>query len=178
MEQFVGARLDLVLGQLDPDERAATEAHLDGCPDCRAEAEALAKPAEREEQRRGDADRAVGGQRPDGDRRHAHRHERGDQRRLTADPIAEVAEERGADRSRQEGDRKGRERGERRGCRIRLRKKQAGKDEHRCRGVDVEVEELDGGADQARKQHLAGAVEGPDGRGGRCPLHHGRSPSR
>jgi hypothetical protein len=32
----------LVLGQLDPDERAATEAHLDGCPDCRAEAEALA----------------------------------------------------------------------------------------------------------------------------------------
>src|SRR5215218_3926782 len=32
----------LVLGQLDPDERAATEAHLDGCPDCRAEAAALA----------------------------------------------------------------------------------------------------------------------------------------
>jgi Putative zinc-finger len=35
----------LVLGQLDPDERAATEAHLDGCPDCRAEAEALAPAA-------------------------------------------------------------------------------------------------------------------------------------
>src|SRR5438477_10071904 len=32
----------LVLGQLDPGEKAATEAHLDGCPDCRAEAEALA----------------------------------------------------------------------------------------------------------------------------------------
>src|SRR5262245_3597799 len=32
----------LVLGQLDTDERIATEAHLDGCPDCRAEAEALA----------------------------------------------------------------------------------------------------------------------------------------
>ncbi len=32
----------LVLGQLDPDQRASTEAHLDGCPDCRAEAEALA----------------------------------------------------------------------------------------------------------------------------------------
>ena len=32
----------LVLGQLDPDEQAATEAHLDGCPECRAEAEALA----------------------------------------------------------------------------------------------------------------------------------------
>jgi hypothetical protein len=32
----------LVLGQLAPDERAATEAHLDGCPECRAEAEALA----------------------------------------------------------------------------------------------------------------------------------------
>ena len=32
----------LVLGQLSDDERAATEAHLEGCPACRAEAEALA----------------------------------------------------------------------------------------------------------------------------------------
>jgi len=32
----------LVLGQLDAGERAATEAHLDGCPGCRSEAEALA----------------------------------------------------------------------------------------------------------------------------------------
>ena len=32
----------LVLGQLDVEERAATEAHLDGCPACRAEADALA----------------------------------------------------------------------------------------------------------------------------------------
>jgi hypothetical protein len=32
----------LVLGQLGPEERAATEAHLEGCPDCRAEANALA----------------------------------------------------------------------------------------------------------------------------------------
>ena len=32
----------LVLGQLTEDERFATEAHLDGCPACRAEAEALA----------------------------------------------------------------------------------------------------------------------------------------
>jgi hypothetical protein len=35
----------LVLGQLDPDERAATEAHLEGCPECRAEAEVLAPAA-------------------------------------------------------------------------------------------------------------------------------------
>lgn len=32
----------LVLGQLGTEERAATEAHLEGCPDCRAEADALA----------------------------------------------------------------------------------------------------------------------------------------
>jgi hypothetical protein len=32
----------LVLGQLPEDERLATEAHLDGCPGCRAEAEDLA----------------------------------------------------------------------------------------------------------------------------------------
>src|SRR5215211_861662 len=31
----------LALGQLGPEERAATEAHLEGCPDCRAEADAL-----------------------------------------------------------------------------------------------------------------------------------------
>jgi Putative zinc-finger len=31
----------LVLGQLSDSERAATEAHLEGCPDCRAEADAL-----------------------------------------------------------------------------------------------------------------------------------------
>jgi anti-sigma factor RsiW len=31
----------LALGQLGPEERAATEAHLEGCPECRAEADAL-----------------------------------------------------------------------------------------------------------------------------------------
>jgi anti-sigma factor RsiW len=31
----------LLLGQLPEEERFATEAHLDGCPACRAEAEAL-----------------------------------------------------------------------------------------------------------------------------------------
>jgi anti-sigma factor RsiW len=35
----------LVLGQLGADERAATEAHLEGCRDCRAEAESLASVA-------------------------------------------------------------------------------------------------------------------------------------
>ena len=35
----------LVLGQLSEDERFATEAHLDGCPACRADAEALARVA-------------------------------------------------------------------------------------------------------------------------------------
>lgn len=34
------------LGQLPPEERAGLEAHLDGCPDCRAEAEALRGVAE------------------------------------------------------------------------------------------------------------------------------------
>jgi len=35
----------LLLGQLPEDERFATEAHLDGCPACRADAEALARVA-------------------------------------------------------------------------------------------------------------------------------------
>ena len=124
-----------------------------------AETEALAEATQREENRRRDTDRAVGRQRADGDGGQAHRQQRGDQRGLAADAVAEVAEERRADRPRDEGDRERRQRGERGGRRIRRRKEQARKDEHRRRGVDVEVEELDRGADQAGEQHLSGTVD-------------------
>ena len=87
------------------------------------------------------------------------------QRGLAADAIAEVAEERRADRPREEGDAKRRERGERGGGRVGRGKEQLGKYEHRRGRVDVEVEELDGGADEAGEQHLAGAVHGQAGAG-------------
>ena len=67
----------LVLGQLPEEERFATEAHLDGCPACRAEAEALApvaallgarrsRPARRPRRRprRGSASGSSDGSRP------------------------------------------------------------------------------------------------------------------
>ena len=71
-----------------------------------AEAQALAEAAQRQQQRRGDADRVVGRQHADRHRRHAHRQQRRHQRRLAADAVAEVAEQRRADRPREEGDRR------------------------------------------------------------------------
>ncbi len=96
----------------------------------------------------------------------AHGREREHQRGLAADAIAEVAEERGADRPRQKRDAKGGERGERGGGRVGRRKEQPGKNEH-CRGrVNVEIEELDGGADEAGEQHLARRIDRRMGPGG------------
>ena len=60
----------------------------------------------------------IGRQRADRHRRDAHRQQRRDQRRLAADAVAEVPEQRRADRAGQEGDGEGGERGQRRGRRI------------------------------------------------------------
>ena len=125
-----------------------------------AEPEALAETAQREQERRGDADRVVGRQHADSDRRHAHRQQRRDQRRLAADAIAEVAEQRRADRPGEERDREGRQRRERRRRGIGGRKEQPREDEHRRGRVDVEVEELDRRADQAGEQHLPRGIDG------------------
>src|SRR5581483_10948595 len=120
--------------------------------------------------------RRVGRQQPDPDRRQSHRQQRGNQRRLAADPIPEVAEQRRADRPGEEGDRERRQRRERRRGRVGGREEQTREDEHRRRRVDVEIEELDGGTNQAREQHLRRAVDAPDGGGGL--LAHGRQYKR
>ena len=59
-----------------------------------AKTEALAEAAQRQQQRRRDADRLVGRQHADQHRRHAHRQQRRHERGLAADAIAEVAEQR------------------------------------------------------------------------------------
>jgi hypothetical protein len=110
-------------------------------------------------------DRVVGGQHPDDHRRHAHGQECGDQRRLAADAIAEMTEERRSDRSSEECDAEGSERGEDGGRRIRRGKKEPRENKDCRRRVNVEVEELDGRADQARKQDLAGRVDDTSGCG-------------
>ena len=90
----------------------------------------------------------------------AHRQQRGDERRLAPDAVAEVAEQRRADRAgrrtrsrtsraRRAWPRPGSEAG----------KNSRGKHDHRGRRVDVEVEELDRRADQAREEHLTSGIE-------------------
>src|SRR6185436_13331994 len=78
-----------------------------------AEAETLTEAAQREQARCGDPDGFVRRQDANGDRRDTHREECGDERRLAADAIAEVPEERGSDRPRHERDAERRERRER-----------------------------------------------------------------
>ena len=124
------------------------------------ETKTLSESANRQQQRRGDAERFICRQDADQHGRHAHRQQRGNERGLAADAIAEVAEHDGPDRPRDERDRECRERCERGGGGVRRRKKQPWKHEHRGRRVDVEIEELDGRADQARKQHLTRRVQG------------------
>ena len=83
-----------------------------------------------------------------------------------------MAEQRGADRPRDERDGERRQRGQRRGGRIGLREEQRREDEHGRGRVDVEVEELDRGADQAGEQHLSRAVDRFCGRGAGCRSSH------
>ena len=120
----------------------------------------LAEAAEGEQKRRGDADGAVGGQEADGNGGEAHDREGEHERGLAADAIAEVAKERGADGTGEEGDAEGGERGEGGAGGIGRGEEEAREDEHGGRGVDVEVEELDGGADEASKENLSWSVDG------------------
>jgi hypothetical protein len=87
----------------------------------------LAEAAQRQQQRRGKANRSIGRQRSNGDRGYPHGRKRDDQRRLAADAIAKVTEERGADRPGQERDAKGGQRFERGRGRVGCGKEQLGK---------------------------------------------------
>src|SRR5688500_13533989 len=62
------------------------------------------KPEEGQQHRTPDADAAVIGDQADAERGGAPQHQRGDERRLPADPVAVVAEERGAYRARHKAD--------------------------------------------------------------------------
>ena len=123
-----------------------------------AEAEALAEAQQAEQRRRDPAGHRVGRQEGDRGGRSAHQQQRGDQRRLAPDPIAEMAEERAAERPRDEGEA---EAGI--GCEQLRRGRRAGEEErpeHQAGGgrVDVEIVELDRRADEAGEQHAANGV--------------------
>ncbi len=159
----------------EPDRRAKLREHaIPGTPARRrvldreehratplaAEPETLAETADGKKERRSDANRPVGRQRAYRDGRNPHRQERRDERRLAADAVAEVAEERRADGTGHERDRERGERGERGRGGIGRGKEQLRKDDDRGGRVDVEVEELDRGADEAGEEYLTRCVDG------------------
>ena len=93
-----------------------------------------------------------------------------DQRRLAADAVAEVAEERRADRPRQKGDPNVASEASVAEAGSDAGKNKLGKDEHRRRRVNVEIEKLNGRADHAGKEDFTRRVDGPMGQGW-CRAH-------
>ena len=124
-----------------------------------AQPQALAEPAQRQQQRRGDADRwrrSAAARSPPSTRPSSAA-------RRPASPCARCGRRNGrtapsrsaarGTRWRTSPARQGRRRG------VGGREEQPRKHQHRRGGVDVEVEELDGGADQAGEQHLLRRVD-------------------
>ena len=83
-----------------------------------ADADALQRPQDRQEHCAPDADRRVGRHKRDQEGRNAHAQQRRDQRRLAADAIAVMAEDRRADRPADEADEIGAEGQQRRRKRV------------------------------------------------------------
>ena len=148
-----------------PAGRRMLDGHQHRAAPLAAHADALHAPQQHQQHRRPDADRLVGGQQADEERRHAHDHQRVDQHRLAPDAIAEVAEDDAAERAGDEADGEGAERRQRADERIDVREEEAVEDERRGRAVEEEVVPLDGGADEARHASR---------RGRRPPVWQGR----
>src|SRR6476661_8708666 len=102
-----------------------------------------------EDHRAPDADALVGWHERHREGGEAHHHQRGDKRRLAADAVAVVTEDRGADRARDEAHRVDGEGLQRAGERVGLREEELREDEARDDAVEEEVVPLDGGADGA-----------------------------
>jgi hypothetical protein len=109
-----------------------------------ADAQPLQDAADREQYRAPDANDLVGRDQPDADRCNAHHHHGDDEERFAADAVAEMAEQRRAERPRQEPDEKGREREQRADERIRARKELLREDRGGGDPVQKEVVPLDG----------------------------------
>ncbi len=108
-----------------------------------ADADALKHPQHRQDNRAPDADRFVGRNECNQEGGDAHAQQRCNQRRLAADAVSIVAEDRCADRAPYKADEIGSEGGERRRQRIRIGKEQLAENEPGCRAVKEEVVPLD-----------------------------------
>ena len=119
-----------------------------------ADADALGEAEHDEQDRREHADRRVGRQAADQERRDAHDQQRQHEHRLAADAVAEVAEHDPAERARGEADRVRAERQQRADQRLGVREEQLAEDQRRRRAVQEEVVPLDRRADEARQRDL------------------------
>jgi hypothetical protein len=120
-----------------------------------ADADALNHPQHRQDDGAPDPDRLVGGYEGDQKGRNAHAQQGGDQRRLAADPIAVMAEDRSADRTADEADEIGSERRQRCGKRILVREVKLAENQAGGGAVNEEVIPFDGGADGRGDDSLA-----------------------
>ena len=77
---------------------------MEGAAPLAAETDALPEAQQAEQGGREPSDHRIGRQEGDGRRGDAHQQQGGDQRRLAADPIAEMAEQRAAQRAGEEGE--------------------------------------------------------------------------
>ena len=69
--------------------------HQHGAAPLAAHADPLDEAQRRQDHRAPDADAVIGRHQPDQERGNAHQHQRGDQRRFAAEPVAPMAEDRG-----------------------------------------------------------------------------------
>jgi hypothetical protein len=118
-----------------------------------ADREALDRAQQDEQDRREQPDVVVRRQQADRHGRRPHEEQRDDQHRLAPDAVAEVTEERAAERAEQEADAEGGERGERADGRVGVGEEQVAEDERGGSAVEEEVVPLDGGADEGREGH-------------------------
>ena len=135
--------------QTAPPARRVLDGHQHGPAPLAADAEPLRAAQHHEQHRRPHAERLVGREQPDQERRHAHDHQRIHEHRLASEPIAVVAEHDAADRTRDEPDREGAERRQRADERVDVRKEQPVEDQRRGGAVQEEVVPLDRRADEA-----------------------------
>ena len=120
-----------------------------------AQSHPLSYSAERQQSGGRHADGCVRRQQTDAHGGNAHGEQCRDQSGLASDAIAEMAEQRRPDRTREKCEGKGGQRLQHRRGGIAFGEKKFGKHQHRGGGVDIEVEKFDGCADETREQNAA-----------------------
>ena len=113
-----------------------------------AQAQALAETHNGQHGRCPQTNLVIGGQQTDDEGCQTHGEQCTDEGSLTANLVAEVAEDHGTEGARDEGDAEGREGSQKLGGCVLRGEEQHGEHSHCCGGVNVEIVELDGGTNE------------------------------